>query len=467
MAAIATRWPLKVLLLFALSVGAGLAVTTSPKWAFLLAAAAWAAYAALAWPRASAVAVAVAVLFSRMVTTPFPAASAVEDALIVGLFVLVAMRKVAVGEQFYRWPAMWPFLLFLAAGAWSSNVQNVPVPIASLDAFVLLKGVLFAYTVSQLDWYTSDFEHARRITFWVCTVIFGAVVANIVLGEAWASRFSIAQGEDAIRGGILSPVGPFGHPGFLGQAMTMLATVLVAYAAVYGYRQRTGLWLLLALGTLLLTLRRKAIIGLLGALAFVGLSTSRSRPLTIWIAVLGIPFIGFALWDALSTVLVAAYHQYILNASTSPRTILYSASYMLAGQHFPLGVGLGRYGTSVAFTHYSPVYYQLGFNGDYGLGPKGKFTTDTFWPAVLGETGVIGIIAYGSGILMLFWRAQGLVRIARLRANQTALFVGLVACGWSIDFLIESVASPAYNVAPLYVVFFGALGIAEALLRIA
>jgi hypothetical protein len=105
--------------------------------------------------------------------------------------------------------------------------------------------------------------------------------------------------------------------------------------------------------------------------------------------------------------------------------------------YFPLGAGLGRYGTWLSREHYSPLYEQYNLSEIRGLGPArpeddGRLArvaapsaTDTFWPAILGEMGVIGFIAYVGFLGTLGWilwfevrRDDGLVlRTFRLAAG--------------------------------------------------
>ncbi|OGN82328.1 MAG: hypothetical protein A2X23_12910 [Chloroflexi bacterium GWC2_73_18] len=72
---------------------------------------------------------------------------------------------------------------------------------------------------------------------------------------------------------------------------------------------------------------------------------------------------------------------------------------------------------------YSPLYVEYGLSKINGLRPANpRFATDTFWPQILGELGVFGLLAYllflGS-IGYLLWResqrdAEPIVRAFRL-----------------------------------------------------
>jgi hypothetical protein len=129
---------------------------------------------------------------------------------------------------------------------------------------------------------------------------------------------------------------------------------------------------------------------------------------------------------------------------TPPRLTLYWGSFLVARDHFPLGAGLGRYGSWMSRIVYSDLYYQYGLDRVWGLGPaEPKFITDTFWPQILGETGVIGLLAY---IVFLATIARRLWRLVRRR--DLPVEVAAVVLGTTMMFgetLVETVASAIFN----------------------
>ena len=82
-----------------------------------------------------------------------------------------------------------------------------------------------------------------------------------------------------------------------------------------------------------------------------------------------------------------------------PRVALYAGSVAIARDEFPLGVGMGRYGSQMSREEYSPVYQRYQLHRVFGLREHRPIAvTDTFWPMVLGETGVIGFVAAGCSL---------------------------------------------------------------------
>ena len=77
------------------------------------------------------------------------------------------------------------------------------------------------------------------------------------------------------------------------------------------------------------------------------------------------------------------------------RLALYQGSPWVAEDHFPFGGGLGRFGKWMSREQYARLYFQYNPDSVPGLKPRRPAAvTDTFRPAVLGESGVIGLIGY-------------------------------------------------------------------------
>lgn len=93
----------------------------------------------------------------------------------------------------------------------------------------------------------------------------------------------------------------------------------------------------------------------------------------------------------------------------APRTLLLYGGIETMKNCFPIGAGFGTYGTDVACKYYSPLYYQYGFQNAYGLNPDDtQYAHDCFWPAIMGEYGVIGVIL----VCIILWNiARYLINI--------------------------------------------------------
>jgi hypothetical protein len=417
------------------------------------------------YPKAATAFLAAAVLFSQTIAGVLTQSKLIDDAGILLVAGVIGVKYVVVPLRRPRFDCMAWFAAFVVLGALSCFVHEVPFTIATQDAYLLLKGLLFYFAVIQLEWRPKDVARLTRGGACAIVVILGAVVLNYLTGGWWFERFAIG-GAASYRGGFAVPIGPFSHPGWLGEAAALACTALVAHTVVYG-RSRASLFGIVATAiTVVATLRRKAVVGLLTSTVTVLVNSRKTRLPTVAIVAILVPVAGIALWDTISSISAQTYAQYVQGASASPRTLLYTNSFALAKDSFPFGVGFGRFATFTAQEHYSPIYYALRLDRVYGLGPTGHYATDTFWPAIIGEAGWLGGVAYAGGLVALLRRAISLKRTSRANGGDQPLqFIALVAIGWWVDTLVESIAAPVYTAPPIYPLVFGALGVAVVLGR--
>ena len=103
--------------------------------------------------------------------------------------------------------------------------------------------------------------------------------------------------------------------------------------------------------------------------------------------------------------LLIAWKQFVFyfTTSTEARYILLHYGITLCKMYFPIGAGFATFGTFSAQTYYSPVYNYFGINKIYGFSEENPlYLTDNFWPAILGETGVIGFMFYFVAAIICF-----------------------------------------------------------------
>lgn len=68
----------------------------------------------------------------------------------------------------------------------------------------------------------------------------------------------------------------------------------------------------------------------------------------------------------------------------------------IAWDYFPFGAGFGTFGSWMSRAMYSPLYHTYGLSHVWGLSPgKTSFINDIFWPSILAETGIFGLLFYG------------------------------------------------------------------------
>ena len=133
-----------------------------------------------------------------------------------------------------------------------------------------------------------------------------------------------------------------------------------------------------------------------------------------------VPVAAVVLAAPLGQVVTTTYNDYLGNGNPEARTVLTRDSFAVAAAHFPGGAGFGRFGSAVAATNYSPEYVARGYPDIWGLGrtaEDGRFLTDTEWPAIIGETGFFGALAFALGLAGIYRAGVRLVAEGPLPAD--------------------------------------------------
>lgn len=113
---------------------------------------------------------------------------------------------------------------------------------------------------------------------------------------------------------------------------------------------------------------------------------------------------------------------YFLNKN-APRNLFLRYGIITAKEHFPIGTGFGTFGSDMAFKHYSPLYMKYGFNKLYGMNKKdGSFLNDTYWPMIIGQFGIFGLILY-LWIYIKFFKEIINIKERRTKAITLSLFI--------------------------------------------
>lgn len=94
---------------------------------------------------------------------------------------------------------------------------------------------------------------------------------------------------------------------------------------------------------------------------------------------------------------------YFVQSSETARSVLLRYGIVTAMEMFPLGAGLGSYGTHAAREYWTPLYNKYDFEQYYGLSKEnGMFLVDNYWPAIAGEFGWIGVLLIVMLLIVLY-----------------------------------------------------------------
>ncbi|HEY0811947.1 MAG TPA: hypothetical protein VGE11_01595 [Pseudonocardia sp.] len=448
-------WPLVALL-----VGAGAMAAPVPTLLGLLAVAALAV--ALFAPRLTAGLAVLAILFVRPLAqlVPVPAVSYLDETLVALCVVTLPLRRLLDRKPLRTFPGQWWFVAFLTVGLLSSLIAQVPFVIFLTGTYIIGKGLLLAWAVAQLDWSDRHLLRATRATTVVILLSFVAMAVNLAFPGAWNAVLASDKNAVAPRSFLPSLIGPFTHPIDLGQFMALSAIAITTWRSSV---RKTGLTLALLLGTVAgaaLTGRRTAAVGL--SVAWLWLQRLQHSVRVLVALVACVPIAIVVLGSSAAEVVQATYQDYIGAGEPEARTVLTVDSFSVAAEHFPAGAGFGRFGSATAAENYSPEYVARGYPHVWGLGrgkDDGRFLTDTEWPAILGETGYLGAIAFALGLAGIYRAGR------RLSRNGHALtrWAGFTVIGWLVVLVLQSVGTVAFTGPPVYGAFFALVGICAAL----
>lgn len=196
-------------------------------------------------------------------------------------------------------------------------------------------------------------------------------------------------------------------------------------------RQPKLIWPSLILLLLCTTFRSKAIATAF-ALAFLYYVVLIRKKKFTWKLLIALVPIGiFIGWEQI----ILFYTSY--GYGETARSALLTTSIEIAKDYFPIGTGFGTFGSNYSVVEYSPVYSIYGIQNVYGISEGySAFVSDSFWPMILGQFGIIGILLYGGAVLSLMKDIQ------KIRIVNSGHYVA--AIGAMIYLLISSLAESAF-----------------------
>ena len=140
------------------------------------------------------------------------------------------LRRLLDHKPLRTFPGQWWFVAFLAIGLMSSLVVQVPAVIFLSGAFVMVKGLLLAWAVAQLDWSERHIRCAVRAAAGVILFALrrGGREPGDAVGVERGPRERQQRGR-APQSVLPSLIGPFTHPIDLGQFMSLSALAIAAW----------------------------------------------------------------------------------------------------------------------------------------------------------------------------------------------------------------------------------------------
>ena len=295
-------------------------------------------------------------------------------------------------------------LLFLGFGI-VSTIANPAQGwfLSATDAIVCCRFVVFYLAArSLLDAETTrSIVHILSCCCRVAAVVLTLLSLHEMLFRKWFPSLDVRFGFHTLQ--LFFP-----HPTYLAFAAFTLAVPLMLRMGIRKLQcKRDFFYIILLFFVTFLTGRSKAL-GALACSLLIWLFYVALKNRSKLFVVLSGGALAFAVgWNSL-------FDYYITNdqeGAYAIRVMIHQDAFTLAGNYFPLGTGFGTFGSAVAADHYSPLYYDLGYNEIWGMSPtRSDYLCDTFWPIVIAQTGWIGAVCFGVAVvcfLLIAFRAVG------------------------------------------------------------
>lgn len=384
-----------------------------------------------------------------------PVGSYADEVMVAVAAVAFPARRLVTEGRVVWLPGGGWFAGYVAAGLISAGLADVPAGTAVPAAFIAVKGVVLAFALAQLRWTREDLETLVRLGIVASVLMMVTAAINLAIPTAWAH---LTTGRPPITsvGAIPAINGLFQHPAAFSRFCGVLAIGGLLYGVVVRRSVANTLLVILTAGLGFLTLQVKSIIGVLATLAVVGVRFLRWSG-AVALLCLG-PLVALLVVPPLMQLVGTDLALYV--AQDSARSMLTEGGVTVAAQYFPLGAGFGQYGSATAADQYSPLYFALGFDDRFGLGPgpdSGQFLNDNQWPAIVGEAGWFGAAFFTIGLACML-----VCLLRRTSADEDVLvrWLRITGVGWMILLVVESVASPVFVSPPSFPFVFGAAAIA-------
>jgi len=155
----------------------------------------------------------------------------------------------------------------------------------------------------------------------------------------------------------------------------------------------------------------------------------KKKQIKSWHFLLAIPLVLLMAWDEI------AFYFFNESGDYGARSVLLLTSFVVARDYFPLGSGFGTYATSPSAKWHSSLYSDYGLDKIHGLTEDApKFISDSFYPAIIAETGFIGAGFY---LLALFLTFVLILKMQNNKYSMIALVLFLLV-------LFNSVANASF-----------------------
>ena len=312
-----------------------------------------------------------------------------------------------------------------------------------LANFLSIKSFLFLFSLLNINFKTITIKRYINAAIFYSKVCMFFATIQFFIPKIYAQIFTFVF--ESYRFGFPSITSLFRHPGTYGWFMLCIA---LYYYAEY-IMKNNKIYLKNFISTVicaLLSLRVKVILSLVVIIA-ITIFVNGKRKINLKKIIISISVIAVILFGS-RNILLNAYSLYFTQDNgISARQALTTTSFNIMKDYFPIGVGFGKYGSWYARQNYSEYYYKYEISHVFGMSPDNPaFATDTYWPSIIGETGLIGTSIYIYIILFIYITISKNIKVYK---NNLIFFWGKLVL---IQTLLESSSEQIFNNSPQYIV---------------
>lgn len=356
-----------------------------------------------------------------------------------------------------------PVLFFVLPYGVALLIGLISIP--EIDGFRFSAGQLLAYLKLPLliflglllASYTNALDHLGKHFFVLILINLAFLCFELTSLNLYQTVFPGTISDSIIQGtNIRRSAAGFFHPGPLGTfsalaSIWFYSEIVSKEAKIYSKKG-----LLLSLILLVMSGQRLEMFAVLVSVLLIHIVLLRNR-----LALFGcVSFVSALLLFSMSQLsehggwdiwLPGVNGQYVDYAQMTARNVLYSGASELASNEFPLGGGLGYYGSSFSLINPNSSYQQLGIDQLWWF-EGASYLTDTYWAMVIGECGFLGAFLIFASILYLIGSSASIVRyqvIYNIKVNVKEKKLIVYALAASLFALINSWGAPIYTGAML------------------
>ena len=340
-------------------------------------------------------------------------------------------------------------VLFSVVGTLGNVLSKSTMQVCLMGLFTTIKPIMLYWALCQFDFEWSEFNFFLK----KIDLLFPIIVISYLLDlfiPSFRSDIGIVSQAVEVRMGLRSLGGLFNR-------FTIGILFALMYFVMYRYYIKQSKWkTIFASFMIFSSFKVKDIAGFVFGNLFLFVHKFKKKYVIIFI---GVFLVGFNIY---ATCMPEHYSKYFTfdEDSNVARVVLVQTAAKIVVDKFPLGVGHGMYASPISRQQKSHVYYDYKIDHVYGLNLRqdgGLFMCDSFWPMVLGETGVLGTLLY---LMMMYYVFKEPMKgFFRNTSDKRYIFPAFLF----IVFLFASMGKSVFNGPPHCFVVWGFAGIFNSL----